>query len=172
MAGPSQGTARRPTGRAPGGRSRREVKINLREIPNDFGLRSIRTPLPRVVGTGCARGHHRPHHTPHQPGVGRPNGGGQALAGNDAPEVTTALLARLTDPDKYIRKVAAGALEAGDEAVVLLQLVRPGAWLVRPSQLRERFGIISAIADRAYLRIPQSDRARVRRRLDYLTRWV
>lgn len=80
--------------------------------------------------------------------------------------------ARLTDPDKYIRKVAAGALEAGDEAVVLLQLVRPGAWLVRPSQLRERFGIISAIADRAYLRIPQSDRARVRRRLDYLTRWV
>jgi hypothetical protein len=81
-------------------------------------------------------------------------------------------ITRLTDKDWRTRHAAAEALARRDDEGVLLELVRPGTWLARPSRLRAHFDQASIIADQVYPRIPPSDKERLRRRLDHLTRRV
>ena len=96
----------------------------------------------------------------------------RVLAGKSGAEVTAALLALLDDHDRTLRVAAARALEGREEAVILMRLTRPGAWLIRPTLLRERFDLANAVADRTYLRVPKKDRARIRRRLGNITQRI
>lgn len=71
-----------------------------------------------------------------------------------------------------LRMAAARAREGREEAMILLRPTKPGAWLIQPKLLRERFYLADAIAERTYLRVHEKDRGRIRRRLGNITQRV